>query len=74
MNANVLTNVPFSAYDHDVLHARKFCHPDFDQYITIQVDDAIISMEGLCHHTAQRIMMIPGEYFFSIFIAFLHSC
>ena len=29
-------------------------------HISIQADDVIVSMEGLCHHTAQRIMMIPG--------------
>ena len=35
-------------------------HPDM-VHISIQADDVVVSMEGLCHHTAQRLMLIPGK-------------
>ena len=35
-------------------------HPDM-VHISIQADDVVVSMEGLCHHTAERLMLIPGK-------------
>ena len=52
------SSVFFAAYE-DVLHARSLCHPPEDQ-MSITADDVIVSMKALCHHTAERLMLIPG--------------